>query len=100
MSFVNGRTLKDMEVPEITEAAKGVWFPTRGLDIERDYNQQQPEAQIKFSFTCKRVAINNPNFDGHVFTLSFPPKCWVDDEVHRTAYTTASTQAVGQNMEK
>ncbi|HEX4052633.1 MAG TPA: hypothetical protein VHX86_00065 [Tepidisphaeraceae bacterium] len=89
---------REMEIPDLIEAGKGFWFPSRAICIQPYYGKFG--WQIRLSYHVEKVIANNPSFDPHVFTVPFPPNYFVSDEVNGGSFYTKSAKATENAIDR
>ena len=85
------------EIPELVQAAPGVWFPVRGIHEDRNGG---PNHHWRLLYHAAKVVANNPNFDESVFTVPFPPGYLIDDQVHGTSFQSGDIQKTEQTIDQ
>ena len=88
---------RQMEIAELMEGAKGIWFPIAATCIERYVDK--PGWQLRLSFHADKVVINNPTFDPQIFTVPIPAGCVVSDRVNGTIFRTSSANAISEAID-
>ncbi len=85
---IKGKIQETIRITDLAEAAPGVWYPT-GAYYERD--AVHGKAPFRYQFKASSVVVNDPDFDESIFTIQFPSRYIIQDQVRNIRYETAPT---------
>jgi hypothetical protein len=93
---VNNVLTEHIVVNELTQAAPGVWYPSKAT-----YEMRWPPIVTargrpplaRYVYTASSVVANRPGFDESIYSIPFPPNCAVNDVVRGIRYKTAPKAA-------
>lgn len=73
----DNQVISKMTIVELTEVAKGIWFPTHAI-LERPTGKPE-EPFEKITFKATNVIVNSSDFNETVFDVDFPKKYKIKD---------------------
>jgi len=87
--YADGRTVTHQKivVEELTEAAPGVWYPTRATLTAPNKERGIEE---RHTYTATKVVANNPDFDESIFRVPIPDGYMIVDKVMGIRYRTGT----------
>jgi len=78
---------KTMDIEELTEAAPGVWYPTKATLIAPNKERGVEE---RYTYTASKVIANNPDFDESIYRVHIPDGYTIVDKVMGIRYRTGT----------
>jgi hypothetical protein len=88
----NEQVYSSINVTELKEVAKDIWWPMEAYFIDHSHNADKPWKRIVYQ--ASNVIVNDPNFDSKVFALTFPKGYRVDDKVAEKTYVVDANLAM------
>jgi hypothetical protein len=93
----DGNFHKEMDVTQLVEAAKGIWFPLRATYVGPVDGVGRG---IRLIYQAEKIAVNNPTLDSSVFTVPIPLHCKLSDTISDESFVVQKPSQVDDLINK